>query len=55
MFDGKVNLVGASKGQHLKFAIVFKSTGKRKIKIKEKWEFLCKFGFDTIKSIWILV
>jgi len=32
----KVNLVGALKGQNLKFSIVFLSAGKNKTKIKEK-------------------
>jgi len=35
----KVNLVGASVGQNLKFPIIFKSAGKNKFKIKKKREF----------------
>jgi len=45
LFDGKVNHIGSSGGQHLKFPIVFKNGWKNNIQIKEKREFLRKIGF----------
>jgi len=45
LFDGKVNLVGEVRKKNFKFPIVFNSTGKNNIKIREKWEFLHKTGF----------
>jgi len=45
LFDEKVNLVGALRGQNLEFSIVFKSTGKSQTKIKKKRQFLSKIDF----------
>jgi len=43
---GKVNLVGAIRGQNLKSPEVFKSVWKSNEKIMEKHEVLSKIDFD---------
>jgi len=52
LFDGKVNLVGPL--SRLKFPIVFKSTKKNHIEIKEKREFSRKIVFRQ-NRFWFLV
>jgi len=50
LFDGKVNIVGASGRSKFKFPIVFKNAGKNNIKMKGKRVFLLVFGV-TLKQM----